>query len=121
MNKEEIKALIAEKIAGQGNQVDLSGALAQILGELAGASAPIEVTNIEALTTEQLDSLQVGDKVVKVTGNQKHLYLVTYKGEGAGQGIVLTYNACGYGEAIAYNRTESGWEFDSKDVKTYGE
>ena len=31
MTKEEIKALIAEKIAGQGNQVDSGGALADIL------------------------------------------------------------------------------------------
>ena len=121
MNKEEIKALIAAKIAGQGNQVDAGGALAEILTELANASKQIEVTNIEALTAEQLDGLQVGDKVVKVTGVQKHLYLVTYKGEGLGQGIVLTYNACGYGEAISYDRTESGWAFNSKDVKTYGE
>ena len=121
MKQNELLALIAEKIAGQGNQIDLGGALPEILSELAHASAPIEVTNIEALTAEQLDALNVGDKVVKITGKQKHLYLVTYKGDGAGEGIVLTYNACGYGEAISYDRTESGWAFNSKDVKTYGE
>lgn len=121
MNKEQLTAIINAKIAGQGNQIDLGGALAEILLDLANASKPIEVTNIEALTAEQLDALNVGDKVVKVTGKEKHLYFVTYKGDGAGQGIVLTYNACGYGEAIAYDRTESGWAFNSKDVKTYGE
>lgn len=121
MNKHELEALINAKIAGQGNQIDLGGALATILLELAHASKQIEVTDIEALTAEQLDGLDVGDKVVKVTGKQKHLYLVTYKGDGAGEGLVLTYNACGYGEAIAYDRTESGWAFNSKDVKTYGE
>ena len=83
--------------------------------------AHLEVTDIEKLSNAQLDKLQVGDAVVKVTGNQKHLYLVTYKGEGAGEGIVLTYNACGYGEAIAYDRVDGGWEFNSKEVKTYGE
>lgn len=121
MNKQELQALINAKIAGQGNQVDIGGALAEILSELAGGSTAIEVTDIEALTNEQLDALQVGDKVVKVTGKQKHLYLVTYKGEGAGEGVVLTYNACGYGEAISYDRSGEGWVFNSKDVKTYGE
>ena len=91
------------------------------LSELAGGSAAIEVTDIEALTNEQLDALQVGDKVVKVTGKQKHLYLVTYKGEGAGEGIVITCNFCGYSEAISYDRSGEGWVFNSKDVKTYGE
>jgi hypothetical protein len=121
MTKEQFIAAINGAIAGQGNQVDISGKLAGILTDLAAGSAPIEVEDIEALTAEQLDSLNVGDKVVKVTGKQKHLYLVTYKGEGAGEGIVLTYNACGYGEAISYDRTESGWAYNSTDVKTYGE
>ena len=91
------------------------------IGKSVEPKSPLSVSNIEALTNEQLDALKVGDQVIKVTGNQKHLYLVTYKGEGAGEGIVLTYNACGYGEAIAYDRTESGWAFNSKDVKTYGD
>lgn len=81
----------------------------------------IEVTDITAMTKEQLDSLEVGDKVVKVTGVQKHLYLVTYKGAGAGQGICLSYNAAGYGETVAYDRTEDGWVYNSTDIKTYGE
>lgn len=34
MSKEEIKAAIAEKIAGQGNQLDLSGSLDGILQEI---------------------------------------------------------------------------------------
>ena len=88
---------------------------------IANGPAPLEVTDITALTDEQLDALQCGDKVIKITGVQKHLYFVTYKGEGAGQGIVITCNFCGYSEAIAYDRTESGWAYNSTDVKTYGE
>lgn len=34
MTKEQIKALVAECIAGQGDQVDISGALAKVLNEL---------------------------------------------------------------------------------------
>ena len=43
MTKEQIKALIAEKIAGQGNQVDSGGALAEILTSLADAMVDIPV------------------------------------------------------------------------------
>ena len=121
MDKTQILALIAEKIAGQGNQVDAGGALGEILSALANAASPLVVTDITAMTAEQLDALEVGDKVVKVTGKQKHLYLVSYKGEGAGEGICLSYNAAGYGETVSYDRTESGWAYNSTDVKTYGE
>lgn len=120
MDRIQLQQLIAAKIAGQGNQVDLGGALADALLALAGA-APIEVTDITAMTAEQLDALNVGDKVVKVTGAQKHLYLVSYKGDGVGEGICLSYNAAGYGETVSYDRTESGWAYNSTDVKTYGE
>lgn len=34
MTKDEIKALIDEKINGQGNQVDLGGALATVLNAI---------------------------------------------------------------------------------------
>ena len=124
MNKQELLTLIETTIAGQGNQVDLGGVLAGILKAAIDGAVAVEVdnANIEKLheIPGLLDSLQVGDKVVKVTGTDKHLYLVTYKAT-TGGGIVLTYNACGYGESIAYNRTATGWEFDSKEVKTYGD
>ena len=120
MDKQQLLALINAKIAGQGTNVDAGGALAEILVELAGASAPIEVSDITKLTNEQLDALNVGDKVVKVTGTDKHLYLVTYKAT-TGGGICLSYNAAGYGETVSYDRTESGWAYNSTDVKTYGE
>ena len=120
MTKEQLLALIDAKIAGQGSAVDAGGALPAILSALAAASAPIEVSDITKLTAEQLDGLNVGDKVVKVTGTDKHLYLVTYKAT-TGGGICLSYNAAGYGETVSYDRTESGWAYNSTDVKTYGE
>jgi len=103
------------------NKTDIVYWLKQIAEALGGGRLPIEVGDITKLTNDQLDSLQVGDKVVKATGKQKHLYLVTYKGEGAGEGIVLTYNACGYGEAVAYDRSGNGWVYNSTDIKTYGD
>ena len=95
----------------------MGGALAPVLKALVG----IEVEDITAMTAEQLDALECGDKVIKVTGKQRHLYLVSYKGEGAGEGICLSYNAAGYGETVSYDRTESGWAYNSTDIKTYGE
>ena len=78
--------------------------------------ATLEVSNITTLTAEQLDALKVGDKVAKVTGVQKHLYVVTYKGAGVGEGICLTYVAAGYSETVSYDRTESGWAYNSTDI-----
>lgn len=114
MAKDALLALINEKIAGQGNQIDIGGALAEILTELAGAAVAIEVTDITKLTDEQLDSLNVGDKVVKVTGTDKHLYVVTYKAT-TGGGICLSYFDALNTETVSYDRTETGWAFNSTD------
>lgn len=119
MSKQDLIALINAKIAGQGNQIDLGGALAEILTELAGASIPIEVTDITALTAEQLDALNVGDKVVKVTGTDKHAYWVSYKAT-TGGGICLTYADASTVETVSYDRTESGWSYNSTDKTNIG-
>ena len=94
------------------------------LDKIAGVVSPAEVISVSDITKidgKVLDGLQVGDKVVKVTGVQKHLYLVTYKGEGVGEGICLSYNAAGYGETVSYDYTANGWVYNSTDVKTYGD
>lgn len=111
MKKDELIALINAKIAGQGNQVDIGGALADILLDLAHASKPIEVTDITALTAAQLDALSVGDKVAKITGTAKHLYVVSYKDAENG-GLCLTYTDAENVETVAYDHTESGWAFN---------
>lgn len=103
------------------NETNILYWLEQIAKAIKEQGDPIVVTDITALTKEQLDALQVGDKVVKQTGNQKHLYLVTYKGEGAGEGICLSYNAAGYGETVSYDRSGSSWVYNSTDIKTYGD
>lgn len=77
-----------------------------------------EVSNIKELSKETLDELQVGDIVQKITGNQKHAYMVTYKGEGAGEGICLTYCDAGYMETVSYDRSGNDWVYNSTDVVT---
>lgn len=115
MDKQQLIALINAKIAGRGNQIDLGGALAEILLDLANAAVPIEVADITGLTDEQLDSLNVGDKVAKKTGTAQHLYVVSYKDAENG-GLCLTYTDASTVETVSYDHTESGWAYNSTDV-----
>ena len=80
------------------------------------SSLIVETDDIEKLSSEVLDKLEVGDSVVKITGAQKHLYIVNYKGSGVGEGICMCYSATGYSETISYDFTSEGWAFNSKDV-----
>ena len=114
MNQQQILALINAKIAGQGNQIDSGGALPEILAAIAGAAAPIEVADITALTDDQLDALNVGDKVAKKTGTAQHLYVVSYKDAENG-GLCLTYTDASTVETVSYDHTESGWAYNSTD------
>lgn len=119
MNRTNLIALINAKISGQGNQIDSGGALAQILLELANAAKPIEVADITALTNDQLDALNVGDKVAKQTGTAQHLYVVTYKDAENG-GLCLTYVDAANVETVSYDHTESGWAYNSTDKTHIG-
>lgn len=114
MDKQQILDLIAAKIAGQGNQVDIGGVLAAILSDLAAAAAPIEVADITGLTDAQLDALEVGAKVAKKTGTAKHLYVVSYKDAENG-GLCLTYTDASTVETVSYDHSESGWAYNSTD------
>ena len=79
-----------------------------------------EVSNINNISKDILDELKAGDVVVKKTGNAKHTYTVSYKGEGAGTGICLTYCAAGYIETVSYDRSGSSWVYNSTDVTEVG-
>lgn len=115
MKKEELIAFIDAKITGQGNQVDCGGALSTVLKELVNGAKPVEVTDITAIDGAILDSLNVGDKVAKVTGKQKHLYAVSYKGDGVGEGLCLTYADASVIETVSYDFTADGWAYNSTD------
>lgn len=65
------------------------------------AKINISVTDIKALTTKQCNALNVGDQIIKKTGNQKHLYTVTYKEEK--QGLCLSYVDAENAETVAYD------------------
>ena len=74
----------------------------------------MEVEDITAMTDQQLDVLEAGDVVVKVTGTQKHAYTVSYKDSISG-GICLTYTDCENVETVSYDHTDSGWVYNSTD------
>ena len=79
------------------------------------SSKNVETGSITEMTDEQLDSLNVGDRVAKKTGTAEHLYTVTYKDAENG-GICLTYLDASVVETVSYDHTESGWAYNSTDV-----
>ena len=92
--------------------------LESIYNILSSGKPAVEVNNITSIDGAILDELQCGDKVVKITGKQKHLYNVSYKGDGVGEGICLTYVDAGTVETVAYDYTVNGWVYNSTDHTT---
>lgn len=76
----------------------------------------VHVTDIKALTTKQCNALNVGDQVIKKTGNQQHLYTVTYKEEK--QGLCLSYVDAENAETVAYdyNGTTNKWAWTDTTI-----
>lgn len=95
------------------NKTDEIYWLRQIYNSL--ATKTVETDSITDMTDEQLDGLQVGDRVAKKTGTTEHLYTVTYKDAENG-GICLTYLDASVVETVSYDHTESGWAYNSTDV-----
>lgn len=96
--------------------------LAEILSHFAlKGSTPtiIKVTDITALTGDQLDALRCGDVVIKKTGTMEHRYNVSYKDETVG-GLCLTYADCENVETVAYEKREGVWTYDSTDITNIG-
>ena len=81
-------------------------------------SSPLIVSDITKLTPAQLDGLKPGDRVIKQTGAAQHVYIVSYKGEGVGQGICLTYTDAATVETHSYDLTSDGWAYNSVDHTT---
>ena len=77
-----------------------------------------EIDDMTKLTTEQINSLKCGDVIVKITGNQKHAYIVSYKEEE--QGICLTYTDAENVETVSYDYTDGEWVYNSTDITNIG-
>ena len=79
----------------------------------------VEVTDITALTNAQCEALQCGGVLIKVTGNQKHRYVVSYKEDK--KGMCLTYTDASVVETVSYDYTDSNWVYNSTDVTPIAE
>ena len=80
-------------------------------------SAPQKISaNPEALTAEQLAALNVGDQVIKTSGNEKHIYTVAYK-DATKHEIALVYADVHGVEEIYYEQDGSGnWKSALKEI-----
>lgn len=112
MTKEEILAAIKNF---RGANREFSQELPKILEAMLGLAEPVAASDVTDLTDDELDALEVGDKVAKQTGTAEHLYVVTYKDAENG-GICLTYTDASVVETVSYDHTESGWAYNSTDV-----
>lgn len=74
----------------------------------------IEVTNITAMSNDEIDSLTCGDIVIKNENGNKHTYVVTYKQDE--QGICLSYMDATIIETVSYDYTDGDWIYNSTDV-----
>lgn len=74
----------------------------------------IFVKDITNLTNDQIAVLQCGDEVVKLTGCQKHTYLVTFKKDD--EGMCLTYHDATYSETVSYDLVDGVWTYNSTDA-----
>lgn len=117
MSKQEIQELIMTQVAGQGNQVDIGGALANILLAILDFAGTVPVADITNLSGDQLDQMQPGNIVVKNDETGGHAYVCTYKGPG---GLCLTYADCENVETVAYTKTDATWSYDDTTVTNIG-
>ncbi len=95
MTKEEIKALISAKIAGQGNQVDSGGALDEILNAIVdaipeggGGANVIEVPSI---------TMNEEEMTADITGHQSSEFVVgTVVTDGTRSFMIIAQNGTDY-------------------------
>ena len=74
---------------------------------------PLEVEDITALTTAQINELNCGNIVLKNINGNKHTYVVTYKENSVG--ICLTYSDAENVETVSYDCVNEVWTYNSTD------
>ena len=111
MNKQEIIKAVNNF---RGANREFSQEMGPIVESILALVSPVAAADITDLTDEQLDALNVGDKVAKKTGTAEHIYTVTYKDAENG-GLCLTYMDASVVETVSYDHTESGWAYNSTD------
>lgn len=81
------------------------------------ANAMIVTDDIEHLPAEVLDSLDVGDTVIKVSnGGERHTYHVAYQNADRSE-IALVYCDVHSIEELYWEKGESGWGDCIKEIK----
>ena len=79
------------------------------------ANAMVITDDLQHISQEALEGLDCGDTVIKVTGNERHAYKVSYRDEIEGE-MCLTYADHENVEEVYFERNENGvWEYKQKD------
>lgn len=107
--------ITADIPAGAIQKSHLSQSVQNVLD---AAPQKYEVSNIKAIDGTILEALKVGDFIIKVSGNDKHSYRVSYKGA---TGVCLTYSDCENIETVAYEKANDVWAWDSTDITSIGD
>lgn len=82
-------------------------------GIVKGTAKREPVKSISAMTDAQIESLGCGDVVLKEDSTGQHAYIVSFRSK---TGICLTYTDCENVETVSYDKTDSGWVYNSTDV-----
>lgn len=92
---------------------------AKVLQILMEVLKPFETDDIEHLPAEKLDELKCGDQVIKISGDEKHAYIVSYKKEDE---ISLVYCDHQNVEELYYEKKDGNWDSEAlKEITHIGE
>lgn len=115
LNILELRFELEEAKEGTDVIEDVKGAIAS--GDL-NVQSVYEVANIKAVGDDILGKVKAGDIINKITGNQKHAYVVSYKENNTG--ICLTYTDASVVETQSYDYTAGHWVYNSEDKSELG-
>lgn len=91
-----------------------SGITAALVAKLNRLREPIEVSDVTALTDEQCQGLKIGDTIIKVTGDSKHAYTVSYRNDEAGE-MSIVYADHENIEEVYYEIRNDEWTYIQTD------